>query len=59
MLSILEVEARIVLCHFNWGINNVNDQWFAIEEIVRNVGINVVANDTRDLRRRKGGQEFF
>jgi len=54
VLSILEVEAHILLCHFNWGINNVNDQWFAIEEIVRNVGVNVVVNKTRDYRRRKG-----
>ena len=59
MLSILEVEAHILLCHFNSGINNVNDQWFAIEEIVRNVGLNLVENKTWHWIRRKGGQEFF
>jgi ariadne-1 len=36
VLSVSEVEAGILLRHFDWDINNVNDQWFANEEKVRN-----------------------
>uniref|UniRef100_A0A1J3EQQ1 RBR-type E3 ubiquitin transferase n=2 Tax=Noccaea caerulescens TaxID=107243 RepID=A0A1J3EQQ1_NOCCA len=40
VLSISEVEASVLLLHYNWNVSKVNDEWFADEERVRKtVGI--------------------
>lgn len=35
ILSISNVEAAILLRHYNWSVSKVNDEWFANEEKVR------------------------
>ncbi|CAA7039787.1 unnamed protein product [Microthlaspi erraticum] len=40
VLSISEVEASVLLLHYNWNVSKVSDEWFADEERVRKtVGI--------------------
>ncbi|XP_039064181.1 probable E3 ubiquitin-protein ligase ARI8 isoform X2 [Hibiscus syriacus] len=35
VLSISEAEAGILLCHYNWNVSKIHDEWFADEEKVR------------------------
>ncbi|KAF8391837.1 hypothetical protein HHK36_022175 [Tetracentron sinense] len=35
VLSIVKVSASILLCHYNWSVSKVHDEWFADEEKVR------------------------
>ncbi|KAF3454262.1 hypothetical protein FNV43_RR04709 [Rhamnella rubrinervis] len=35
VLSISNVAASILLCHYNWSVSKVHDEWFADEEKVR------------------------
>lgn len=37
ILSISNVDAAILLRHYNWSVSKVNDEWFADEEKVRRV----------------------
>ncbi|KAK4338847.1 hypothetical protein RND71_040309 [Anisodus tanguticus] len=37
VLSIPRVAAGILLCHYDWSVSKVNDEWFADEEKVRRI----------------------
>ncbi|CAN0923097.1 Probable E3 ubiquitin-protein ligase ARI7 [Linum grandiflorum] len=54
VLSISRVDATILLCHYNWSVSKVNDEWFADEDTVRRtVGLldrpAVELSDVREL----------